>query len=444
MSPPTINLIVLLFALVISIATGLVVGVVPALVGTARQPSRHLRPGTQSSEGVRGMRLRGGLVVLQVAVSVVLLIGAGLLLQSLVQLVSVDLGFEEDELLTAGVRIQASKYPSSEQRQAFFSLLAEEVETLPGVLEASFISKPPIRGQWTDWPIWLEEGGRPLPEDQFMAMARWATPGYFEATGIPILRGRDFSQADVAGAPQVAVISELTAEALFPDEDPLGRMVGIGWNDVGYQIVGIVGDVRINSVARGPEPALYMASAQMSVTGLSLVVRSDGDPALLVGPVREALRRIDPDVVLAYPTTMTAVVDDSLGGFREVMLALSGIAGVALLLTVIGIYGILAYNVSQRRREIGIRLAIGASSAGLIGMVLRRGMLLVGLGVALGVAGAIPGTLLVRSLLFETSTLEPSIYAATVIGFGLVAAAACLLPAWRTTQVDVVEVLKEE
>jgi putative ABC transport system permease protein len=156
------------------------------------------------------------------------------------------------------------------------------------------------------------------------------------------------------------------------------------------------------------------------------------------------LKRLDPDVVLAYPSTMTAVVDDSLGGFRVIMVSLGGIAAVALLLTVIGLYGILAYNVSQRRREIGIRLAIGASHSGLIGMIVKRGMLLVGAGLLLGVAGAIPGMLLVRSLLFETDTLEPSVYAAAVVGFGIVAAAACLLPAWRTTQVDVVEVLKGE
>jgi putative ABC transport system permease protein len=356
----------------------------------------------------------------------------------------VDLGFDEDELLTAGVRIQPSKYPSAAERQVFFSSLAAEIETLPGVTEASFISKPPIRGQWTDWPIWPDEGGRPLPEDQFLAMARWVTPGYFATAGIPILRGRDFSERDVDGAPQVAVISELTANRLYPEDDPLGRMVGIGWNDVPYEIVGIVADVNMNSVARGPEPALYIASAQMGVTGLSLVARAGGDPAQLVGPIREILRRVDPDVVLAYPATMSAVVDRSLGGFRVIMFSLGGIAGVALLLTMTGLYGILAYNVSQRRREIGIRLAIGASHSELIGMILKRGMILVAAGLIAGVVAAVPGMLLVRSLLFDTRTSEPSVYVATIIGFGLVATAACLLPAWRTTQVDVVEVLKEE
>ncbi len=442
-NPPAINGGVLLFAVGVSIATGLIVGVVPALVGTAVHPSRQLRSGVQMSEGIRGMRLRGGLVVLQVAISVVLLIGAGLLVRSLVQLSTVELGFEADNLLTAGIRIQPSKYPSAEERSLFFGSLAEEIETLPGVTSASLISKPPIRRPWTDWPIWQEEQGRPMPEDQFFVMARWVTPGYFETAGIPLFRGRDISAQDVAGAPQVVVISEMTAGTLFPDEDPLGRMVGIGWNDVGYEIVGVVGDARLNTVER-VVPALYMSSAQMGDIRMGLMVRTDGDPSLLVGPIRELLRQIDPDVVLADPTAMTTVLEDSFAGFRVIMLSLGSIAGVALLLTVIGLYGVLAYNVSQRTREIGIRLAMGASQTDLIGMVVRRGLLLVGLGLLLGLASAVPGTLLMRQLLFETGTLEPSIYAIATLILGIVAALACLLPAWRTTRVNVVEVLKQE
>ena len=444
MNPPAIDGGVLLFAVGVSIATGLVVGVVPALVGTAVQPSNQLRSGVQMSEGVRGMRLRGGLVVLQVAISVVLLIGAGLLVRSLVQLTTVDLGFEADNLLTAGIRIQPSKYPTPGERSLFFGSLAEEIETLPGVTSASLISKPPILSPWTDWPIWQEEQGRPLPEDQYLVMARWVTPGYFETAGIPLLRGRDISAQDVGGAPQVVVISQLTADTLFADEDPLGRMVGIGWNDVGYEIVGVVGDARLNTVAGGLDPALYMSSAQINDIRMGLMVRTDGDPALLVGPIRELLREADPDVVLADPTAMTAVLEDSFTGSRVLMLSLGSIAGVALLLTVTGLYGVLAYNVSQRTREIGIRLAMGASQTDLIGMVVRRGLLLVGLGLLLGLTGAIPGTMLMRQLLFETGTIEPSIYAIATVILGLVAALACLLPAWRTTRVNVVEVLKQE
>jgi hypothetical protein len=206
------------------------------------------------------MRLRGGLVVVQVGVSVVLLIGAGLCLRSLVQMATVDLGFDADNQLTAGVRIQALSYPDTEQRTAFFSSFLEEVETLPGVLTSSLISKPPILSPWQDWAVWPAEQERPAPGDQFMAMARWASPGYFETARIPVVRGRDISDREVRGAPQVVVVSEMVARALFPAEDPIGRMVGIGWYEDPFEIVGVVGDVRVNSVARGEEPAFYMAS----------------------------------------------------------------------------------------------------------------------------------------------------------------------------------------
>jgi len=234
------------------------------------------------TEGVRGTRLRGGLVIVQVAVSVVLLIGAGLLLRSLVQLATVELGFDADGLLTAGVSINVDDYPSLAQRNGFFTSLMEEVETLPGVLTASMITKPPILSPWQDWAIWPAQQARPLPQDQFMAMARWVPPAYFETTRIPLVRGRDISARDVRGGPRAVVVSELVARALFPEEDALGRTVGIGWYEDPYEIVGVVGDVRVNTVARGPEPAMYMAAAQAGVSGMSLMVRSDGDPLALV------------------------------------------------------------------------------------------------------------------------------------------------------------------
>jgi putative ABC transport system permease protein len=174
------------------------------------------------------------------------------------------------------------------------------------------------------------------------------------------------------------------------------------------------------------------------------MVRTEGDPSSLIGPIRETLVRMDPTAVLADPMPMATVIEDSFAGFRVIMLSLGAFAGVALLLAAIGLYGVLAYNVSQRTHEIGIRLAMGAGQADLIGMVLRRGLVLVGVGLLFGVAGAIPGTLLLRQLLFETQTLEPSIYAAAVMTLGLVAVLACFLPAWRATRVDVVEVLKRE
>jgi len=443
-NPPAIDAGVLLFAFAVSITTGLVVGVAPALIGAAANPARRLSAGARMSEGGRGMRLRGGFVILQVAVSVVLLVGAGLLVRSLVQLATVDVGFDSDNLLTAGVKIQPGDYPSAEQRSAFFAALLEETEGMPGVLAAGVISKPPILSPWQDWAIWPAQQARPLPQDQFMAMARWASVGYFEAARIDLLQGRDFSAGDVSGAPSVVVVSEMVARALFPGEDPLGRMVGIGWDEAPYEIIGVVADVRVNAVARGLEPAMYMSSAQMGLTQMSLMVRVNGDPAAIVGPLRQAVTVMDPGAVFEDPITMSTVIADSLGRFRVVMLSLAGFAAVALLLAAIGLYGVLAYNVSQRTHEIGVRLAMGAGRYDLIAMVLHRGLLLVGLGLLLGVAAAIPGTRLLQQLLFETQMLEPSIYAAAVVALSLVAVLACLLPAWRTTRVDVVSVLKRD
>jgi len=442
--PPAIDAGVLLFAVGVSIATGLAVGVVPALVGTSVQPSNQLRAGAQQTEGVRGMRLRGGLVVVQVAVSIVLLIGAGLLVRSLVQMASVDLGFDANNLLAAGVRFQADDYPESPQLVAVFDSLLEEVEALPGVTSASVINKLPILSPWQDWAIWPAEQERPLPGEQFMAMARWASPDYFETARIPLVSGRSIEDGDVIGTPWVVVVSESAARTLYLDEDPIGMMVGIGWYEQTFEIVGVVGDVRPNTVARGLEPVMYMASRQTGTTWQHLVARSDGDPSLLIGPIRDRLRAIDPTAVLIDPIAMSTVVDDSLAGFRVVMLSLGGFAAVALLLAAIGLYGVLAYNVSQRVHEIGIRLAMGAGRADVIGMVLRRGLAMVGFGLLLGVAGAIPVMMLLRQLLFETEALEPAIYVAAVTTLGLAAMFACLLPAWRATRVDVVEVLKRE
>ncbi len=441
---PAIDAGVLLFTIAVSVVTGVVVGVVPAFIGASSPPSGKLGTGTRMTTGTRGIRLRGALVVLQVGISVVLLIGAGLLLRSLVQMANVELGFDADNLLTAGLTIQVADYPESEQRAAFYTEFVEEVESLPGVMSASLISKPPILSRWQDWAIWPAEQERPQPGEQFMAMARWASPGYFETARIPLLAGRDLTARDRTGAFPVVVISEAVARALFPDDDPVGRMVGIGWYDDPLEVVGVVGDVHVNSIARGMEPAMYMASAQTGATWLNLMIRTDGAPAALIGPIRDRLGARDANALLIEPITMSAVVGGSLAGFRVIMLSLSGFAGVALLLAAVGLYGLLAYNVTRRTHEIGIRLAMGAARSDLIGMVLRRGLTLVGVGLLAGLAGAAPATLMLRRLLFQTEPLQPSIYAAAATALGLTAVLACLIPAWRATRVDVVEVLKRE
>jgi putative ABC transport system permease protein len=441
--PPTVNVAALIFALLVSIATGLAVSLVPALRSTAAEPAQQLRSGTHATEGVRSARLRSGLVVLQVTLSVTLLIGSGLLISSLTRLSSVELGFDPENLLTGQLQIQAADYPTAEERNLFFASLLDEVEALPGVESATLANRLPILSRWQDWSVWPVGQPPANPWEGLSAMARWVPPGYFETMRIPLLAGRDISPTDVPSSPSIIVVSESVAQTLFPEADPIGQLVNVGdWRE--FEIVGLVRDARINTLRRAPDAAMYMAAAQMGPARMQIAVRTAGDPTQLVGPIEQLLRRKDRNVLLAGPRSMSSVVDETLAGFRTVILSLTLFAGVALILAAIGLYGLLAYQVSQRKNELGIRLAMGASDADLIGMILKRGLALVGIGLLVGLAAAYPGSLLIRQMLFETPPLDAAVYAGAVAFLGLVAALACILPAWRATRVDVVEVLRIE
>jgi len=443
MERPVISAAALVFTLLVSIATGTLVGVVPALRGTATQPAEQLRSGPRTSEGIHSSRLRSGLVVLQVALSVALLIGSGLLIRSFAHLSTVDLGFDSDNLLTGQMQIQVSNYPTREERNQFFTSLLEEIETLPGVVSATVINKLPIRSPWQDWSVWPVERPPQSPQEDFTAMARWVPSGYFGTMGIPLIAGRDIAATDVPGSPYVIVLSEGVVQRLFQGSDPIGRMVSVaGWRT--FEVVGVVGDARVNTLRRAPDAAMYMSFAQMGPARAQIAVRTSGDPTTLVGPIEDLLRQKDPNVLFAKVSTMASVLDDEVAGFRIVILSLVLFSCVALALTAIGLYGVLAYHVTQRQNEIGVRMAMGASNGDLLGMILRRGLLLAGLGLLLGVAAAYPGTLLVQQLLFETQPLDPTAYVGAVGFLGLVAALACFLPAWRATQVNPVEVLRRE
>jgi putative ABC transport system permease protein len=442
--PPTIDGAALTFALAISALTGLVVGVVPALRGTRVDPSQQLGGGARSSTGLYGTRLRSGLVVFQVAVSIVLLIGSGLLIRSLVHLTTVDLGFDPDNLLTGTIRIQSADYETPGERNQFFTSLLEEIEAQPGVVSATLINKLPILSAWQDWPVWPASQPRPSATDSFMAMARWVPPGYFETMKIPFLEGRDILDKDVPGSPQVVVLSEAVVRNLFFGQNPIGQMVKIGWSDEPYQVVGVVADARLNRLRNELDPALYMAAAQTGFTRLQVAVRTSGDPSLLLRPIQALLRDKDPNVVFANPAPMSSVINDALGDYRIVILSLGIFSTVALVLTAIGLYGVLAYHVSQRTNEIGIRLAMGASNTTLLGMILKRGLVLVGVGLLAGVMGASWASRLIQQLLYETPTFDPTTYAGAVSFLGLVALVACFLPAWRATRISPVDMLRRE
>jgi predicted permease len=432
------------FAIVVTVVSGLLVGVIPALRGSRLHPARDLSSGTRVTAGGHGTRLRSTLVVLQIAVTIVLLIGSGLLIRSLDNLSGVELGFDPHNLLTGQLRIQSSAYETREARIQFFRSLIDEIETLPGVVSAALTSKLPIRDKWQNWGLWRADRPKPLNRDGLSAMVRFVSPGYFDTMQIPVMAGREFSHDDSVDSPYVAILSRSVARSLFQGDDPVGRRVKIGWDDREFEIVGIVADARLNTLQDAPDGAAYMSTTQVGMTQLQAAVRTAGDPALLARPIEVLLQRKDPHAVFNRPASMESVVDGELAGLRVVTVSLSLFAGLALLLAAIGLYGVLAYHVGQRIHEFGIRLALGSSTAGILRMVLGRGLVLVAAGVSAGIAATYPGTLLLRQLLFGTQPLDLASYAGAIGFLVLVALLACLIPAWRATRVDVMEILRVE
>jgi putative ABC transport system permease protein len=441
---PTIDAGVLLFALVISVVTGLVVGIIPALRATSLHIWRQIERSNQSSEGRRSTRLRTAMVVVQVAISASLLIGCGLLIRSMVNLATVDLGFDPENVAGATIGIPSTNYPTPAERTAFFSSLIAELEALPVVTSAASVSHLPIAWTGTDWPIWHAAQPRPEPRESEMALARMVSPGYLETIGIPLLRGRGIADFDTGDSAKVVVISKAVAEEMFPDEDPIGRMVKLGWSDDPFEIVGVVGNAKLNGVRSDFDWAMYLASGQTMLMEFWLVVRSDGDPSLLAEPIRRILRTQDPDAVIGDLRTMTSIVEGNLTGFRVVMLALSLLAAAALLLTAVGLYGVLTYHVSQRSNEFGVRSALGATSREIVGLIMKQGLLMIGAGLVLGLLGAFAGSRLIQSLLYETAVFDPATFIFAAVFLGSVALIACLVPAWRAGRINPVEALRRE
>jgi putative ABC transport system permease protein len=443
LTPSTMNLMALGFTLLLSLSTGVLVGLVPATRSSSLEPARQLRSESRSSAGHRSTRIQSGLVIFQMALSVVLLIGSGLLIRSLAHLSTVELGFDRENLLTGQLQIQGSDYPTPAARNLFFSSLLEEVEALPGVEAATLANRLPILSRWQDWSIWPVGDPPASAREDITGMARWVPPGYFRTMGIPLLSGRDISDRDGPETPYVVVVSRSVAEAFFAGDDPIGQWMRIGdWRDC--QVIGVVEDARVNTLRGDPDRAYYMAAAQMAPLMLQIAVRTSVDPELLIRPIQELLRRKDPNVLFAQPRSMASIVEENLAGFRTIILSLALFAAIAVLLAAIGIYGLLAYQVTQRKAELGLRLAIGASEPQLVRMILRRGLILVLMGLVAGLAVAYPGTLAARTLLYEVQLLDPTAYAAAVLNLVAVASLACYLPARRARQGDIVDALRRE
>lgn len=433
-------------ALVVSLATALLFGVAPALTGSQANPAEELRGGARTTGGGKGGRARGGLVVAQVALSVVLLTGASLLIQSFVRLRAVDVGFQTENVITGRLALPQSEYPSAESRGRFFQDMLEDVEAMPGVLSASFIDMVPIQDRYRNWYVW-DTNNPPQDEERSVSTySRTVMPGYFETMGITLLRGRDHEVGDGVRAEPYLVISESAAEAVFPEQDPIGRRITVfnGSENHDYEVLGVVGDIRANFVSADPSPVMYFGHGTWGPGGMSLIVRSQGDPNALVAWIRQAVLARDPDVPLASVTTMTEIISKSISEALVLSVATALFAITALLLSLTGLYAVLAFHVARRTQEIGIRVAFGATSTRVLKMVMGKGLVLVGSGLVLGLGGAWASTRLLRNQLYQVGTTDPFTFASVAVGFLAVGTFACLVPGRRATRVDPVRAIQVE
>ena len=439
---------VLAFAAGVSMLTAIVFGILPAVQTTGASLATTLKEGGRGLAHAGG-RTRGGLIVAEVALAVTLLAGAGLLIKSFMRLRAVDPGFKPEQVLTFELDVPDSRYKEDEQKTRFFRTAIERFEALPGVRRAGGVIVLPLRGSFNlsftvnGWPP-------PKPGQEPTLETRVATPGYFQSVGIPLLKGRLFTAQDDEKAPQVALISEGAARKFFPNEDPIGRKVRLGWGrgkdkpNVGGEVIGIVGDVRQLGLDVPYEPEIYVPHAQVANSSLEIVLRTDVPPATLASAVRREVRQLDADLPIAKIETLEEVVAESISRPRFYMLLVAIFAGVALLLAAVGIFGVMSYSVTQRTRELGIRIALGAGVGAVRRLVVGQAMTLATIGLAIGLIAAVLLSSTLEKMLFNLSATDPATFTAVAGVLFVVALIASWLPARRASRVDPVVALRAE
>jgi predicted permease len=446
---------VLVFAFGISLLTGIAVGSFSALRLVKNDVSESLKQGlgrTTSDSG--GARARSVLIVSEVALSLMLLIGAGLLIRSLLVLRHVNPGFDPNQLLTLDISIPRTKFSTAAEQATYYDRVLSQVRALPGVKDAGLIDSLPLSGNGSHQPISVE--GRPVVAmaEQPEVDVRLISPGYISAMHIPLLSGRDFNTSDVEGRPAAVLISQSLAKLFWPNESPIGKhLTQYFFRELPRVVVGVVGDVKLDALNETrPVPTLYTSLAQASAGtggtwrsfGMSLVLRTSADPLNVVSIVTNSIREVDSEVPLLNIRTMDQSVSASLSSQRFTMLLLAAFAGTAVMLAAAGIYGVLAYVVTRRTREIGVRMALGAAGGDVFRLIIGQGMWTTAIGMGIGIVGALALTRTMQSLLFGVSTTDPL----TLLGVTLVLAAvsllACWIPAHRATRVDPLVALRDE
>jgi putative ABC transport system permease protein len=438
-----INPIVLAFTCGIAIFTGIAFGLAPAVLSSRANFNNSLKEGGRDASATsRGARIRSALVVFEVALALMLLIGAGLLIKSFLNLQHIDPGFNQTSALRVDVSLPRTRYPNRNQPAAFYKELIDRIAALPGVQSVGGITRLPLSGGGTDSEFAIEGQPPSEPGHEPVAWYNSVTPDYFRTMGIRLIKGRLPSESDTAEATKVVFISEMMARRYFPDEDPIGKRLVFGTDK--REIVGIVSDVTHFGLTKDPRPTMYYPHAQSPARGMSLVVRTAGNPLALTSTIRNQVSTLDQNLALSNVMTLEELVRSSIAEPRFTLLLLGAFATVALVLSAIGVYGVVSYSVSQRSHEIGVRLALGAQVLDVLKLVIGQGMMLVVGGVGVGLVAAFALSRVMSTLLYGVSPRDLMIFGATSVILSGVALGACFIPARRATRLDPMESLRCE
>ncbi len=446
----TLDRWVLAWTLGVSVGAGLLFGLWPALQASRGNLSESLHAGPRST--YTGARVRAMLVVTEVTLTVIIVIAAGLMVRSLVLLTSVNPGFRPEHVLVMRMLLMPSKYADPGRRVAVIDTIVDRVRALPQVTSASSIHLLPLSGALSGTPYYRLD--RPVPPEGTAPAVTVSvvSPGYFMTMGIPMIEGRDFTRSDGLPTPGVAVINQALAAQVFPGEDPIGKRLFVSWGGAFYgrtgppefEIVGIVGSTHDEGLHVTPKPCVYLSHDQEPNLWASLVVRTTGDPLAIASSVRQAIRAVDPDQGVSHIESMETMVADSIAQPRIQTLLIGSFGLLALILACVGLYGVLAYSVQHRRREMGVRMAIGATARANLRLVIGEGLRLTLIGIGLGVIGAAWVTRYLRTLLYEVRPADPIVYALVPVAVVIIAILACAIPARRAMLVDPAIVLRDE
>ena len=439
-----VNLNVLGFTFIISLLTGAFAGLGSVWHSTRTNLNEALKAGGRSDPGKGGNnRLRKVLVVSEVALSLVLLIGAGLMVRSFVEMSRADLGIRPEKVLALETALPGDQYKDENKRLDFYQQLLARVGSLPGVAGVGAVNIVPF-SSWDNSNTFQIVGQPPFPKGQEpFAQFRVATPGYFDAIGTGLRSGRLFTEQDNAGAPKIVLINETFARKFLPGQQPIGQRIDLG-GGVQREIIGVVADVKNDDLDEQPDPGIYLPYAQNVQLYMNLVIRGTQEPTQLVAAVRSAVASLDPSLPVSNVRTVSQMIDERISAKRLMTYVLAVFALCALLLAAVGIYGVMSYAVTQRTHEIGIRMALGARAADVLRLVVKNGMSLALIGVAIGLAGAFALTRFLANLLFHVTATDTATFAAVSISLAVVALLACYIPARRATRVNPLVALRDE